>query len=94
MGVHSSNLEYLDKIFKTCCALHNLFLDVDGLDKKWDKGKKGYYYDKDQNGNILAIIACVGNANAMELEEENDVDDAQKVLDSTQVGKKLFFNFF
>ena len=40
MGVHSSNLEYLDKIFKTCCALHNLFLDVDGLDKKWDKGKK------------------------------------------------------
>ena len=27
-----------DKIFRTCCALHNWLLNVDGLDKQWENG--------------------------------------------------------
>ncbi|KAI2492339.1 Plant transposon protein [Fragilaria crotonensis] len=27
-----------DKIFLTCCALHNWLLEIDGLDERWDEG--------------------------------------------------------
>jgi hypothetical protein len=27
-----------DRIFLTCCALHNMLLEVDGLDKGWEEG--------------------------------------------------------
>ena len=26
----------MDKVWLTCCALHNWLLDIDGLDKDWD----------------------------------------------------------
>jgi hypothetical protein len=28
----------VDKIWSTCCALHNWLLEVDGLTDKWDGG--------------------------------------------------------
>jgi len=28
----------VDKIWLTCCALHNWLLDIDGLDKEWMEG--------------------------------------------------------
>lgn len=31
-------VETVDKIWKTCCALHNRLLEVDGLDKDWGPG--------------------------------------------------------
>ena len=27
-----------DMVWKTCCALHNWLLDIDGLDERWTKG--------------------------------------------------------
>jgi hypothetical protein len=37
-GIRLQGVEPADKIWKTCCALHNLLLDVDGLDEKWEYG--------------------------------------------------------
>jgi hypothetical protein len=37
-GVRVHGVEVTDKIFKTCCALHNWLLDVDGLDEQWEQG--------------------------------------------------------
>ena len=34
MRLHSS--ESVDRIWLTCCALHNWLLEVDGLDQRWD----------------------------------------------------------
>ena len=36
-GVRSHGTESCDKIWLTCCAFHNMLLDVDGLDDKWEK---------------------------------------------------------
>jgi len=33
---HSGGVEVADNIFKTCCALHNWLLEIDGLDGEWD----------------------------------------------------------
>ena len=32
-----------DKVFHTCCALHNLLLDVDGLNEEWNNGVPSDY---------------------------------------------------
>ena len=35
-GVRLHDTASVDKIWLTCCALHNMRLEVDGLDKEWD----------------------------------------------------------
>lgn len=35
-GIRVEGVEAVDKIWLTCCALHNWLLEVDGLDKAWD----------------------------------------------------------
>ena len=41
MRVHG--IAAADDIWFTCCAFHNMLLDVDGLDKKWKKGVKSTF---------------------------------------------------
>ena len=35
-GIRVGGVEAVDKIWLTCCALHNLLLEINGLDKAWD----------------------------------------------------------
>ena len=37
-GIRLYRLKDADRIWKTCCALHNMLLEVDGLDDKWEDG--------------------------------------------------------
>ena len=37
-GVRLFGVKAADKIFLTCCALHNWLLEVDGLDERWQDG--------------------------------------------------------
>jgi hypothetical protein len=37
-GIRVHGIDIADKIWLTCCALHNLLLDVDGLDERWSAG--------------------------------------------------------
>jgi hypothetical protein len=43
VGIRSSNLVHVDNIWRTCCALHNWLLEVDGLSVGWNKGVKTTY---------------------------------------------------
>lgn len=35
-GVEAKKIENADLVFKTCCALHNMLLEIDGYDKMWE----------------------------------------------------------
>jgi len=35
-GIRVEGVDAVDKIWLTCCALHNWLLDIDGLDEHWD----------------------------------------------------------
>lgn len=35
-GIRLNGIDAADKIFLTCCALHNWLLDIDGLDNEWE----------------------------------------------------------
>ena len=37
-GIRLHSIASADKIWLTCCALHNMLLHVDGLDEKWEDG--------------------------------------------------------
>ena len=37
-GVRKRSIERCDEIWKTCCALHNILLFIDGLHKNWESG--------------------------------------------------------
>jgi hypothetical protein len=37
-GIRLQKIEAVDKIWLTCCALHNLLLESDGLDENWESG--------------------------------------------------------
>jgi hypothetical protein len=37
-GICVHGIDIADKIWLTCCALHNILLDVDGLDEHWSAG--------------------------------------------------------
>ena len=38
-GIRLHGAPAADAVFKTCCALHNWLLEVDGLDAEWKQGK-------------------------------------------------------
>ena len=42
-GIRQHSLECCDDIWFTCCALHNMLLDVDGLNEKWKSGCRSDY---------------------------------------------------
>ena len=48
-GVRSGSIDTCDKVWRTCCALHNLLLFHDELDKGWDSGKKMYNKENDND---------------------------------------------
>ena len=42
-GIRVHNTEASDNIWLTCCALHNMLLDVDGLSNAWKSGAKPHW---------------------------------------------------
>ena len=45
-GIRLHGVAVADKIWKTCCALHNMLLEVDGLDVEWN-GEIGLHDESD-----------------------------------------------
>jgi hypothetical protein len=37
-GIRLHGVDNADKIWLTCCALHNWLLEIDGLDESWEDG--------------------------------------------------------
>jgi hypothetical protein len=60
-GIRLHGLDAADQIWKTCCALHNHLLEIDGLDSKWEsgvpsdwEGSLGQHEDRDIQ-NIISL---------------------------------------
>jgi hypothetical protein len=42
-GIRLQSLSAVDDVWFTCCALHNMLLNIDGLDIRWNEGVKSPY---------------------------------------------------
>ena len=58
-GIHCHNTEVSENIWMTCCALHNLLLDVDGLSHKWNDGVASAYENDDVHFQDKEIPAAI-----------------------------------
>ena len=48
-GIRLRSINKCDEIWKTCCALHNRLLFIDGLHKHWDQGMSSDWEDSNMN---------------------------------------------
>ena len=46
-GIRVHGLEEADMIWKTCLALHNRLLEIDGLDEQWNSGVPSRWQGED-----------------------------------------------
>lgn len=51
-GIRLNSISECDKVWKTCCAIHNKLLLIDGLDVGWDESKKSMNNDSDDDIDI------------------------------------------
>ena len=65
-GIRLHSLESCDRIFETCCALHNFLLEADGMDIPWD----GYYACEYENEDFQDYNAADIPASIHELYRE------------------------
>jgi hypothetical protein len=93
-GVRVHGTKKADMIWKTCCALHNWLLEVDGLDKHWQSdwvGDMGNLDYRDLPSGVQAAILAVNNrydtsrmgyGNDRSVEDTNDdeFDDDNRVI--------------
>ena len=47
-GIRLNSIAQCDKVWKTCCALHNKLLFIDGMDKGWDETNDSISVDSDE----------------------------------------------
>ena len=59
-GVKLHGVNNCDKIWKTCCALHNILLDVDGLSQNWE-GELGVFDCDDFSDNMPFALTRLNN---------------------------------
>ena len=71
-GIRVHGIEMADNIWFTCCALHNMLLNIDGLHKKWRKGVKspfqgelGWHAVGDVETYAPLIFRRINNAGSM-----------------------------
>jgi hypothetical protein len=79
-GVRTESVAMCDKIWMTCCALHNMLLFVDGLHENWENGAKSYYEDEDDK---IATPFAVNRLNRHE-GENNNINATDPVGDKFQ----------
>lgn len=48
-GIKLWGINNTDKVWLTCCALHNWLLEVDGLANGWENGAKSYWESEPDN---------------------------------------------
>lgn len=67
-GILLNGVPVVNKIWKTCCALHNWLLEVDGLHHRWEEGVQsdwegnlGLHSEKDADKYVPAIMRRMSN---------------------------------
>ena len=55
-GVRVHGVEAVDRIWRTCCALHNYLLEKDGLDERWEDGALSIWETEEFGGNEQAVF--------------------------------------
>ena len=78
-GVKLRNFEYVDQVWLTSCALHNMLLFIDGLDEGWEEGKKTYWE------NINEQFSIPKNITFAEMRLNRDMSSQANITDESEL---------
>ena len=87
IGIRLQSIEAMDKLWCTCCALHNMFLDDDGLNKQWENGAPSDWegilgtHDNDETTDTIYDASGMGHGN--DIIYDYDYDDNESIDDNT-----------
>ena len=79
-----------DQLWLTCCALHNMLLNVDGLDSNWENGGKSDWemfqmtYERNHSGQQFAIERLHRHSDSQSTHKSNVLDDSEHISRSCQ----------
>ncbi|KAG7345430.1 DDE superfamily endonuclease [Nitzschia inconspicua] len=62
-GITIQSVADANKIWKTCCALHNMLLEVDGLDEKWQDGVPSHWEGDGGNHDATDVRFAISRIN-------------------------------
>lgn len=82
-------IECVDNIWLTCCALHDMSLHVDGLDKRWKKGVKSPFEGElgwHASGDVETYAPLI-----FRRANDNSNPDRIRTLDLSSIHNKTFF---
>ena len=104
-GFRFHSITECDKLWLSCCALHNMLLDVDGLARNWEAGEQSDWkimhansLTHDKHVNVVTPFAVARLNRDFEMEanktQEEDItdlnDDDSKIFDKFTVnGKRI-----
>ena len=84
-GIRLHSIGVVDDIWFTCCAFHNMLLEVDGLDVRWKEGVRspyegelGLHEEGDVQRNVPIVFSRANNA-ISDLREYNAADNVQRL---------------
>ena len=86
-----------DRLWVTCCAMHNMLLDIDGLDKNWQNGAKSDWeiFDTDHKNRsqIRTPFAINRLHRHQEMDEMDEDDEYDNDIDNNTNISKICDNY-
>ena len=70
-GIPLHGIEVCDKVWYTCCALHNFLLEEDNLSNRWDVNR---YMQSDDYHNDADIVKFLGTMGGKVNDEQRQFD--------------------
>ena len=76
-GLRLESIELCDQVWKTCCALHNSLLHIDGLHEGWESGEKSKWQKElsDRNNTLPKLNFAEQRLNSQPVAEHAYLDN-------------------
>lgn len=76
IGIRLQSIDAVDKLWCTCCALHNMFLEDDGLSVPWETGAIGLHNKKDSANQAYDASGMGYGTDNIALDEDVDLSES------------------
>jgi hypothetical protein len=97
-GIRLNSISQCDQVWKTCCALHNKLLFIDGMDQGWDESKDDNSIDSDEEIDIPFSMERLNrnrsNVNMIHIPKYDDNFFKKYTINGKRIVRKIPLDIF
>ena len=86
-GLRFHSLAACDKMWLTCCSLHNMLLEVDGLDKNWENGVRSDW-ERMHSNSIRNLPFAIQRLNR-HIESQSDESETETLEEQDEIDESM-----